>query len=77
MTDRKLTEAQFSMQCAYIAKNAAAWAGDTLTTFDDLSKDANVDTVARFTDDMRERLDRLDEWAGRIPAPQPREVGSL
>jgi hypothetical protein len=75
MTDRKLTEVQFSMQCAYIAKNAAAWAGDTLTTFDDLSKDANAATVARFTDDMRERLDRLDQWAGRTPSPQPREVG--
>jgi hypothetical protein len=27
----ELTEAQFSMQCAFIAKNAAAWAGDLLT----------------------------------------------
>lgn len=71
----KLTEAQFSIQCAYIAKNAAAWAADTLTTADDLSKDANADMVARFTDDMRERLDRLDQRAGRTPPPQPREVG--
>jgi hypothetical protein len=71
MTGRRLTEAQFAMQCAYIAKNAAAWTGDTLTTFDDLSKDANTDTVARFTNDMRERLDRLDQWAGRTPSPAP------
>lgn len=27
----KLTEVQFSAQCSYVAKNAAAWAGDVLT----------------------------------------------
>lgn len=61
----KLTNAQFSMQCSFIAKNAAAWAGDTLTLPERLNQEADVSAVARFTDEMRERLDRLDKWAGR------------
>ena len=61
----KLTEAQFSMQCSFIAKNAAAWAGDLLTLPEHYTKEADPRTVARFTDEMRQRLDRLDEWVGR------------
>lgn len=76
MDKRKLTEAQFSMQCAFIAKNAAAWAGDLLTLPEHYNKEADPRTVGRFTDEMRERLDRLDQWAGRTTQPQPRRVGS-
>ncbi|MGH6774726.1 hypothetical protein [Brucella tritici] len=61
----KLTNAQFSMQCAFIAKNAAAWAGDSLTLPEELNREIRPDTVSRFTDEIRERLDRLDEWSGR------------
>jgi len=61
----KLTEAQFSMHCAFIAKNAAGWAADTLTLPERHNQPIDPATVARFTDDMRCRLDRLDEWAGR------------
>jgi len=61
----KLTEAVFSMQCSFIAKNAAAWAGDLLTLPEYYNHEADPITVARFTDDMRGRLDRLDEWVGR------------
>lgn len=68
----KLTEAVFSMQCSFIAKNAAAWAGDILTLPEHYNREADPNTVARFTDEMRSRLDRLDEWAGRTPSPQPR-----
>lgn len=60
-----LTEAQFSMQCSYIAKNAAAWAGDLLTLEENCHRAADPHTVARFTDEMRKRLDRLDQRAGR------------
>ena len=67
----KLTEAQFSMQCAFIAKNAASWAGDILTNPEDYGKPADARTVARFTDEMRGRLDRLDEWAGRGEVAAP------
>jgi hypothetical protein len=65
MTEKKLTEAIFSMQCSFIAKNAAAWAGDLLTLPERYDEASNPRTVARFTDDMRERLDRLDAWASR------------
>ena len=61
----KLTTAHFSMQCAFIAKNAAAWAGDALTLPEELNQPVDVKAVARFTDKMRETLDRLDKRAGR------------
>lgn len=61
----RITGAQFSMQCAFIAKNAASWAGDILTLPEDYNMPASPHTVARFTDEMRERLDRLDAWSGR------------
>ena len=64
----RLTEAQFSMHCAFIAKNAASWAGDSLTLPEKHNLPIDPNTVARFTDDMRLRLDRLDEWAGRAAA---------
>lgn len=60
----KLTEAVFSMQCSFIAKNAAAWAGDILTLPENYSREADPKTVGRFTDDIRKRLDRLDNWSG-------------
>ncbi|MFC3074967.1 hypothetical protein [Shinella pollutisoli] len=77
MADKRLTEAQFSMQCAFIAKNAAAWAGDILTLPENYNRKADAKTVARFTDEMRARLDRLDEWAGRSNAqiPGPFAIG--
>lgn len=65
----KLTEAVFSMQCSFIAKNAAAWAADILTLPEHYNREADAKTVARFTDEMRARLDRLDEWAGRCASP--------
>lgn len=64
MTER-FTEAQFSTQCAFIAKSAAAWAGDILTLPERYNEPASPATVGRFTDEMRERLDRLDARAGR------------
>ena len=61
----KLTEAVFSMQCSFIAKNAAAWAGDILTLPENYNHKSDWVTVSRFTDEMRSRLNRLDERAGR------------
>ena len=60
-----LSEAEFARQCTFIAKNAAAWAGDILTLPELYSEHASASTVARFTDEMRARLDRLDGMAGR------------
>ncbi|MGN7710815.1 hypothetical protein [Agrobacterium radiobacter] len=65
----KLTEAQFAQQCAYIAKNAAAWAGDTLTLPENHHRPADANMVKRFTDEIRGRLDRLDESA-RMALPE-------
>lgn len=75
MTEKRITEAQFSMQCSFIAKNAAAWAGDILTLPEHYNREAETNTVARFTDEMRERLDRLDKWAGRVSAQAPQPCG--
>lgn len=66
MTDSKLTAAQFSMRCAFIAKNAADWAGDILTLPERCNEPADVKAVERFTSGMRGRLDRLDDWAGVV-----------
>lgn len=74
MTEKKLTEAIFSMQCSFIAKNAAAWAGDLLTLPEQYDTVSNPRTVARFTDDMRGRLDRLDKWAGRTIEPSKPQI---
>lgn len=71
----RLTEAVFSMQCSFIAKNAAAWAGDILTLPEHYNREADAKTVARFTDEMRARLDRLDEWAGRAALRDAEEGG--
>jgi len=62
----KLTEAKFAQLCAYIATNAAKWAGDMLTLPEDHNKAVDAKTVKRFTDEMRARLDRLDEMAGGV-----------
>lgn len=62
----KLTEAKFAQLCAYIATNAAKWAGDMLTLPEDHNQPVDAKTVKRFTDEMRARLDRLDEMAGSV-----------
>lgn len=59
-----LTKVRFSQQASFIAKNAAAWSADCLDLLDDYPN-MRVEDVARFTDDMRSRLDRLDEMASR------------
>lgn len=59
----KLTEAQFSKYCSFIARSAACWSADILDT-SDLTREADAVTVARFTDEIRERLKRLDDRAG-------------
>jgi hypothetical protein len=67
--NERITEAQFAMQCAFVAKNAASWAGDILTLPERYNQASSPSSVGRFTDEMRGRLDRLDAWAGRTAAP--------
>ena len=64
MAEKKISKVRFAQQAGFIAKNAAAWSSDCLDLLDDYP-DMRVEDVARFTDDMRSRLDRIDELAGR------------
>ncbi|MBS0258321.1 MAG: hypothetical protein JSR13_11485 [Proteobacteria bacterium] len=64
LTQAKLTQAKFAQLCAYIATNAAKWAGDALELPKDHQRPVDAKTVKRFTDEMRGRLDRLDDLAG-------------
>lgn len=64
-----LTEAAFAQICAYIASRAAGWAGDGLILPENHGRQASAATVARFTDELRGTLDRLDERAGRKGSP--------
>lgn len=59
---RELTNAQFASQTAFMAKNCAAWCGDLLTTCD-ANEPVQGYMLLRFLDDMRGRLDRLEEWS--------------
>lgn len=61
----RLTEADFARNCAYLSRLISGWAGDSLTLPERLQDPADTKTVARFTDDVRGRLDRLDKMAGR------------
>lgn len=69
----KLTEADFARNCAYMARIISGWAGDALTLPERLQTPIDAKTVARFTDDIRGHLDRLDELAGRAALKAARE----
>lgn len=69
-----MTQAEFAQQCAFIAKKAADWAGDVLTLPEDYARPVDPKAVARFTDGLREHLDRIDRRAGR-QALQEKEGG--
>jgi len=68
----KLTEAEFSRSCANIARFAASWAADILILPEDCNKPSNPANVARFTDDLRQRLDYIDQRAGRAALAEER-----
>lgn len=60
-----LKNAEFSQRCAHIASRAASWAGDALMLPEEYERAVSSDTVARFTDELRGTLDRIDAQAGR------------
>lgn len=64
----ELSEADFARNCSYLARLISGWAGDSLTLPERLHAAMSVETVARFTDDVRGHLDRLDKLAGRAEA---------
>jgi hypothetical protein len=58
-----MTNAQWSMQCAFLASEAAHWASDILTLPEDREKPVRPEQIERFLQTFRERLDRIDEWS--------------
>lgn len=61
----KLTEAQFARRAFHIAARASSWASECIMFEDWLNKPMREEAVARFTDEMRGLLDRIDQQAGR------------
>lgn len=62
-----MTEAQFAQQLAYLAKSCAEWSASMLTLPENFHRTVDPHTVKRFTDDMRKRLDHIEEWAAGKP----------
>lgn len=61
----RLTKIRFAQLCGYVAKNAASWSSDALDLIECVDEQEYPETVFRFTDEMRDRLDRIDVLAGR------------
>lgn len=63
-TEQPLSKIRFAQLAGWIAKHASAWSSDSL---DLVENDPNMgpQDVFRFTDEMRNRLDRIDKQAGR------------
>lgn len=58
-----MTNAQWSMQCAYLASEAAKWAGDILTLPEDREQPPKDWQVQNFLNAFRDRLDRIEQWS--------------
>lgn len=61
----KLTHADFAQRLMFIASKASSWAADSLTLPEYRDRAIDPATAARFTDEIRGSLDRIDELAGR------------
>jgi len=55
----RLTNAEFAQRCAYIAKNAAAWAGDSLTLPEYWNQPVKEEVAERFCRD-------IEGWLGSV-----------
>lgn len=64
-----LTNARFAQTAAYLAKNAAHWAGDCLALQERWAEPIPAGVAARFTDEIRQVLDTIDHDAG-VPKPE-------
>jgi len=65
------SSARFAQRCAYLAGRLNGWAGDCLIHPD---KEVSPGTLARFLEEMRERLDWIEEDFG---PPRPRGPETL
>lgn len=68
-----VTVAHLARQCAYVAKSAGQWSGDLLTIEENALDILDHRDVARFTDEIRRRLNHLDYLAGRPGVTAPWE----
>lgn len=57
-----ITKLQLSMQASWIAKNAAAWAGDLLTLPETVNEPAGDESVKRFCASVRRQLEIIEGW---------------
>lgn len=65
-----LTNARFAGIVAYLASKAASWAGDSLVLPEKWAAPMSAEAVTRFTADVRETLDYIEEVAG-VAAVEP------
>ena len=64
MTQGKtLTHAEFAMYAGYIAKNAANWSSEVLADSELLTCEMDANSVKRFADDIRSRLEFIESRA--------------
>lgn len=66
---RPLTHARAAMFMSYIAKSAAAWAGDMLTLPEQAAEPVRAEAMARFVAEIQGKLALLSPE----PAPAPVE----
>jgi hypothetical protein len=59
----RLTQAEFARQAGFLAKNASSWGADALHPGHDLKKRLPRASVKRFLEEMRERLNIIEEMA--------------
>jgi len=64
----KTDHAELARQATYLASTCAKWAGDLLILPEEWSKPVDMKTLARFTDEIRHRLNIIDRSAGRADA---------
>lgn len=57
-----ITRAQMSMQCSWVAKSAANWAGELLTLPEYINEEIPLDSVRRFCADIRRQLEIIEKW---------------
>lgn len=77
MSEGDFTNVEFSRQCSFILKKAANWAEEVIADAEKVNSEANRAAVYRFTDEVRERLALIDEWAGRGPRDELAQIEKL
>lgn len=58
----EMTNAEFAQQVGYVASSAAKWAADSLSLPEKIADPVTKYAMERFLEEMRGRLDRIEEW---------------